>query len=272
MDEIKLAKAFCYVNNCYGAESYINGFSGYGIELLVYHYGSFLKFIKAVIKIENQEVIDIEKFYRNKKMVLMDINSSKLNSPIVLVDPTYKQRNVLAALSEETFNSFRKVCLNFLKNPSVKSFEVKKTDLKKIKEKAMKNKNDFILVEFKTLKQEGDVAGSKLLKFYRHILFEMEKFFEIKNKGFNYNGLKSSRCFFVVKVKKEIVYDGPSLKDKKNVKKFSKEHKKCFKKNGRIYAREKIDFGINDFLRKWKRKNIKKIEEMYIDDFKIIKF
>lgn len=48
LDEIRLAKAFCYANHCYGAESYINGFSGYGLELLVYYYGSFLKFIKAV--------------------------------------------------------------------------------------------------------------------------------------------------------------------------------------------------------------------------------
>src|SRR3989344_8506661 len=33
LDEIKLAKAFCHATNCYGAESYVRGFSGYGIEL-----------------------------------------------------------------------------------------------------------------------------------------------------------------------------------------------------------------------------------------------
>ena len=35
-DEIMIAKAFCYANHCYGAESYIKGFSGYAIELLVF--------------------------------------------------------------------------------------------------------------------------------------------------------------------------------------------------------------------------------------------
>ena len=53
LDEIKIAKAFCHANNCYGAESYINGFSGYGLELLVYYYGGFLRFIKAVSKMKD---------------------------------------------------------------------------------------------------------------------------------------------------------------------------------------------------------------------------
>ena len=126
LDEIKIAKAFCYANNCYGAESYINGFSGYGLELLVYHYGSFLKFIRAISKISvnKKEVIDLEKYYRNKPTVLMDVNSSKLQSPIVFIDPTYKQRNVLAALSDETFEKFKKDCKKFLKTPLIKSFEI----------------------------------------------------------------------------------------------------------------------------------------------------
>ena len=70
LDEIKLAKVFCYANHCYGAESYINGFSGYGLELLIYYYGSFLKFIKTVSKIKEKTVLDIEKDYKNKQEIL----------------------------------------------------------------------------------------------------------------------------------------------------------------------------------------------------------
>ncbi len=106
LDEIRLAKAFCHANNCYGAESYIRGFSGYALELLVYHYGSFLKFIRAMSKIKDKKVIDIEKHYTNKNQVLMDINASKLYSPVILIDPSYKQLNVLAAVYEETFKKF----------------------------------------------------------------------------------------------------------------------------------------------------------------------
>ena len=50
LDEIRLAKAFCHANNVYGAESYISGFSGYGLELLIYHYKTFLNFAKVMAK------------------------------------------------------------------------------------------------------------------------------------------------------------------------------------------------------------------------------
>ncbi|MEK6842513.1 MAG: nucleotidyltransferase domain-containing protein, partial [Nanoarchaeota archaeon] len=118
LDGIKLAKAFCHANGCYGAESYVRGFSGYAIELLVYYYGSFLKFARAFEKIRIKEVIDIEKHFKNKNDVFMDLNESKLHSPIILVDPTYKNRNALAALSYETFEKFKKICSEFLKDPS----------------------------------------------------------------------------------------------------------------------------------------------------------
>ena len=268
--EIKIAKAFCYANHCYGAESYINGFSGYGLELLVYHYGSFLKFIRAVSKIKDKEVIDIEKHYQNKPTVLMDLNSSKLQSPIILIDPTHKQRNALAALSEETFEKFRKECRKFLKTPSIKAFEIKKTDLEKIKQDVKKKGQEFILLEAKTNKQEGDVAGSKLIKFYKHLNSEMEKFFDVKNKGFSYNHKKSARYFFVVKNKTEILFQGPNINDLDNIKEFKKKHKNYFTKKNRIYAKEKITFNIKGFIDGWKKKNKKKIKEMYVEGLEIL--
>jgi len=280
LDEIRLAKAFCYANNCYGAESYINGFSGYSLELLVYYYGSFLKFIKAVSKMDahksksgenNKVVIDIEKQHKTKQIVLMDLNSSKLQSPIILIDPTYKQRNALAALSEETFEDFRKNCKKFLKNPSIKSFEIKKIDLEKIKQNAKKKKYECILLEVKTNRQPGDIAGSKLMKFYKHLSNEIEKFFEMKNKGFNYNEKKSARYFFVVKNKKEILIQGPSVTDKENTKAFKKKHRSTFIKSKRIYAKEKINFNVEKFVEDFKKKNKKQIRDMYIKELKVVR-
>ena len=270
LDEIRIAKAFCYANNCYGAESYIQGFSGYGLELLIYYYGSFLKFIKAMMNAKDKLVIDIEKKFRNKQEILMNINSSKLQSPIVLIDPTYKQRNALAALSHETFEKFRGDCRKFLKTPSVKFFEVKKTDLEKIKQDAKKNKSEFILLEAKTDKQEGDVAGSKLLKFYRHLESEISRFFDIKNKGFDYEKEKSARFFFVVKSKKETLCNGPSTNDKKNIAAFKKRHKHTFIRGKKIFSKEKINFNLKEFIDKWKLKNNGKMKDMSVEELKII--
>ena len=268
--EIRLAKAFCHANNSYGAESYIRGFSGYALELLVYHYGSFLKFIRSMSKIKDKKVIDIEKHYKNKNQVLMDINASKLYSPIILIDPTYKQRNVLAALSEETFKKFRKACQDFLKNPHPEMFESKKINLEKISKNAKKRGYEFALLKAKTNKQEGDIAGSKLLKFYKHLIHETERFFEIKGRGFEYQGKKSARYFFVVKKKKEILISGPEINDKKNVIKFKKKHKKAFVKNKRFYSKEKTNITLTAFIRDWKKKHRIRIKEMYITGLEVV--
>jgi len=268
LDEILLAKAFCYANKCYGAESYINGFSGYALELLICYYKSFLKFARAMAKVSDKLIIDIEKKYKNKNYVLMDVNGSKLQSPVVLIDPTYKQRNALAALNDETFEKFKVACKKFLKNPSLVAFEIQKTNLEKIKKNAKKNKNEFILLEAITKKQEGDIAGSKLLKFYNHLTGEIEKFFVIKNKGFNYNKIKSARYFFVVKNKKEIVLSGPFVKQKENVKEFKRVHKRTFVKGKKVFAREKINFNLKKFIEVWKKKNAKKMREMSIVNLK----
>lgn len=262
IDDIRLAKAFCHANKCYGAESYINGFSGYSLELLICYYGSFLKFLRAAAKSKDKLIIDIEKKYKNKNIILMDVNSSKLQSPVVLIDPTFKQRNAAAALSEETFERFKKACKKFLRTPSEKAFEMEKTDLEKIRENAKKKKFEFILLEAKTNKQEGDVAGSKLLKFYNHLNEEIEKSFVVKNKGFNYNDKKGARYFFVVKSRKEIVLNGPMISQKENVKKFKKAHRRTFTKGKRVYAREKIDFDLERFIESWKKKNSKRMKEM----------
>jgi len=269
-EEIRFAKAFCYAHHCYGAESYISGFSGYALELLVYHYGSFEKFIRAIAKLKDKEIIDIEKDFKNKRHIMLDLNSSKLESPIILIDPTYKHRNTLAALSEETLKKFQKVCKEFIKNPSLNFFEEQKTDLDKMQKQAEKNKYQFVLLQSKTDKQEGDIAGTKLLKFYKHFSCEIGKFFEIKDSGFNYNQNQSARYFFVAQVKKEILCQGPFVKDEKNVKAFKKEHKSYFTKKGKIYAKEKAPKDLANFILTWKKKNSKRLKEMYILDLKII--
>jgi len=272
LDEIKIAKAFCYANGCYGAESYISGFSGYSLELLVYYYKGFFNFIKAISKIKNEkEIIDIEKKFKNKKNALLDLNTSKLNSPIILIDPTYQQRNALAALSQRTYEKFKKICIEFIKNPSLSFFENKKVDLNKIKEDAIKKKDEFILLETETNKQEGDIAGSKLMKFYNHLEKEINEFFIIKEKGFNYNNKKSARYFFVAKNKKEIISEGPFLSDKKNILRFKKRHRTTFSKNNKIYSREKINFTLREFVNKWKIKNKKKMKDMDIISIREIK-
>jgi tRNA nucleotidyltransferase (CCA-adding enzyme) len=270
LEEIRITKAFCHANHCYGAESYIHGFSGYALELLISNYKTFLNFAKNIVKIKEKEIIDSEKLYKNRTEVMMNMNGAKTSSPIIVIDPTYKERNALAALSKETFKKTKEACEKFLKNPTRESFEVRKPDLELIEKNASKKGLGFVLVNLQTNKQEGDIAGSKLVKFYNHLTEEINKFYKITNKGFEYNGKKEAQFFFVAKNKGDFVVAGPDKKDQKNVDAFELHHERTFVKGNKVYARESNEDSISEFIAEWKIKNNEKIEEMSITDLKII--
>lgn len=273
LDEILLAKLFCHANKVYGAESHIKGFSGYAVELLVYYYKSFAKFLKAMARAKTgkgeKTIIDIEKRYKNKSMVMMDVNSSKLESPIILIDPTYKQRNALATLSYETLSIIKGAAEEFLKNPKIEDFRVRDMDFGQIEKLAKSRHEEFLRLGLGTDMQEGAIAGSKLLKFYNHLAKEISKSFDIKDKGFSYGNEKSADCYFIAGKRAEIVARGPPKEKKDAVAKFKKRHKKTFCKGGIFYSEEKTEKSITEFVREWKNKNRKIIKDMYITKFEI---
>lgn len=270
VQEIILAKAFCHAQKVYGAESYIRGFSGYSLELLVYYYKSFTKLLEAVSKLKKGEklIVDIEKYYKNKNQIFMDLNESKTKSPIILIDPTYKQRNALATLSEEVFEKFKEKAQEFLKKPGEHFFEKQELNLSEIKSLAEKRNLDFLLAEAETPQQEGDIAGSKLLKFFNHLCFEIQKRFDLKEKGFEYVGGHKAIYFFVTKSKKKIILTGPLEKDNENSTRFRAEHKNAFVKSGRLFAEQEIPEKLRDYLSIWKAKNKQKINEMDISELR----
>ncbi|MFH1917483.1 MAG: hypothetical protein ABIJ14_00005, partial [Nanoarchaeota archaeon] len=85
------------------------------------------------------------------------------------------------------------------------------------------------------------------------------------------NQKKSARYFFVVKSRGKILHEGPFAEDKKNAKRFKKEHKNIFIKKGKVYAMQKIDFSLDKFMNDWKRKNKRKMKEMSINELKIVR-
>ncbi len=270
-DDIILAKSFCHANRVYGAESHIKGFSGYSLELLIQYYGSFLKFIREIAKSkEDKIIIDAEKHYSNKKQILMDMNSSKLESPIILVDPTFRQRNALATLSYWTFKKFKDACREFLENPDIKFFKLKEIDFEKIGENAKKKKYDFVLLRISTKMQKGAIAGSKLLKFYEHLDNSLEKYFEIQEKEFYYRNEQYADCFFVGKKKEGLVIRGPPISKIEEVKKFKEKHKKTFVKSKIIYSKDEAKSNFKEFIVSWREKNREIIKSMYIREIKIL--
>jgi tRNA CCA-adding enzyme len=233
-DEIRLAKAFCQAQRCYGAESYVKGFSGYSLEVLVIHFGGFVKFLKGVGKVR---VIDPLKYFKSEREVLNEINASKLMSPIVLVDPTYKYRNVTAGLGEETFEKFNILASNFLKKPALDYFERKPIDVEGLK----KMSGTFVKLDLKTDRQEGDIAGTKMKKLLDFFAKELgRKQQKVLVKEFDYDGGQTAEGYLVVAEKPEIELRGPPVGLDDAIKKFIKaKGKNVVKKKGHYWYKEK---------------------------------
>lgn len=250
-DEIRMAKQFCKANNLYGAESYINGFSGYVLEILVIYCGSFENLLKASQKWALKEIIDPSRFYA-KKTALFHINQSKLQSPIIIVDPVDKARNAAAALSLEKFLSFKKKANEYLHHPETRYFRKEAITVEKLVEEAKKSNLAFLAVTPPTGKE--DVVGSKLFKVFELVQKKLQPF-GIKKSGWDWPGkaAKPAIMYFILtkrELPKEEIKPGPPLAMKQFVQDFKKKNKDTFEENGRIFARVKIKHPLlNDYLK-----------------------
>ncbi len=268
-DEIIIAKAFTHSQNCYGAESYIKGFSGYSLELLIIHYGSFLKFIKEIAGLNENEkiIIDDAKFYRKKQDVLKEMNEAKILSPIILVDPTFKERNALSGLSNETFLKFKKACSEFLKNPSDEFFKKKN-----ILEEMNKKYSDLKIVSVKTSKQKGDIAGTKSKKFMNFFVHNLKKEFVVKKIEFEYKENENIAYYYIAVDKKQIeTIRGPPITAVENLANFKKVHANAFIKEHIAYAHILHNLSFEEFLGKFLERNKKVIKDMSIEEMKLVK-
>ena len=255
INEMKLTKQFCQANNVYGAESYIRGFSGYICEILTVYYGSFLGLMKNAAKWNDKVVIDVQKYYKGKD-VFKIVNTSKLISPLIVIDPVQKDRNAAAALSDEKFEAFKKAARELIKRLS-KEFFTKK-ELSSIFLKG-KNNNKLLKAAAKPLNGKADVVGSKLLKIFEFLSQNLEKkSFKIIKSDWEWNKKDDAIFYFLLENKKLssfIEIEGPLLSMKMHVLNFKKTHKKTYAKKDRIFASEKREFAKPENLLRSLMKN-----------------
>ena len=234
--EIRLAKQFFKAQEIYGAETYIKGFSGYVLELLIIYYGSFFNLIRAMKSWEKGQEIQ---FTKTEKA--LDKNKE---SPLIIRDPVQSNRNAAAALSLEKFNQAKKIAEEFYNNPKKSYFQEKK--------ESINPKHYDIILKVQPLKGKSkDVTGTKLLKTFEKLQQELNK------KGFTVKKAKwtwDKTAYFYLKLKttlpKTETLEGPPLTKKQDLEKFTKKHKKVRKKGNRVYAKRERNYTrARDFLK-----------------------
>ncbi len=268
-DDIRLIKQFCKANKLYGAESHICGFSGYVLEILTINYGSFEKVLQASQKWKVKEVIDTSKFYP-KNMALFHLNKSKLESPLIVIDPVDKNRNAAAALSLEKFLLFKKTAKDYLSKPGEGFFTKKDFSLETLK-KELKSGN-MIFMELSPLQGKEDVVGVKLLKSFE---FLKEKLwpFEVRSSGWDWSRGRKAIFYFIL-AKKELpkleIKAGPPVKMLEHVKNFRQKYKDAYVENGRVMAKvkaenPKLDSFVKALLKdSYLKEKVKKIDMLKI--------
>ncbi|MFP4402169.1 MAG: nucleotidyltransferase domain-containing protein [Candidatus Nanoarchaeia archaeon] len=180
--EIRLAKQWFKANELYGAESYINGFSGHGIECLIIQLQSFERLINTLSNINKGEVFT---FHSSKDEYLKMLSKDK-HSPILMQDPIIKHRNALSALNSELFYKAKLEAIKASINPlCISQFQIPLYPNKRILYKSIFNnsKQSYVGVKIDVLEnlKSKDIIGSKCKKIVQKLSQHL------KSEGFQVN-------------------------------------------------------------------------------------
>ena len=220
-DDVRKLKALLKANHLYGAESYLQGFSGYVLEILVSYYGSFSKLFKS--KWGESHFLDVGKHYSSKAIALKSLNTSKLGV-LVIIDPVQPDRNVAAAVSVGKYKEFVSLLKRF--DGSSKFFEISSVDVSKLK--------GYIVLDVVGLEGKGDISLSKMRALLERIVREFKyNGFKVKDYGWD----SSHYWFKVSSLSKSYRHYGPSVSMEEHVKAFKKKYGEKVKiSRGKVYV------------------------------------
>ncbi|MEM7825765.1 MAG: CCA tRNA nucleotidyltransferase [Candidatus Aenigmatarchaeota archaeon] len=291
-EEVRLLKKFCEANEIYGADAKTEGFSGYVCELLIIKYKSFINLIKKAVKWKPGEIIQVKNYYSKKdypklKRIFKD-------QPLILIDPTDRNRNTCAALSSSNFFKFKKLAKEFLDNPREEVFFKRK--IEPITENElivyqMKRRTELILIKFEPPKVVPDVLWPQIRRFAERlesILEEVKYEFKVLRKDVYTNEKDLALVLIEMEVSKLPAVQkkvGPKIFDLEDSSRFLEKYKGqtisgpfiennfwCVEVRRKfLAAREKIFDSLNKSLDVLKAKGIPNhIAEQLVKGFELI--
>jgi len=195
-DDIRVLKCFLEKNGMYGAEIAKQGFSGYVCEVLVYYLGSFENVLKKIAEMENNEMIGD--------------SPRKFKSPIVIIDPIDRNRNLGAAISIENVTNFILIARNFLKKNQISKYFKQKQKLGSIR-----LAENMLIVNFKYKKRSDDIIYGQIKRATSSIESQLNKegFNVLKNDAIAYDENKASLLFLLesLQISKNEIRTGPEV-------------------------------------------------------------
>lgn len=111
-DDVRLLKQFAKALGVYGAQTRVEGFSGYLCELLILHHGSFSALLQSAQSWKHPVLDPAGHHLPSKARALFP------DAPLVVIDPTDPARNVSAVVSRTSLYRFALAARAFLAQPS----------------------------------------------------------------------------------------------------------------------------------------------------------
>lgn len=225
--EVRLLRQFLKGIKAYGADTKSSSVPGYVVELLILNHGSFLNTLKAISEWKQGQVIDIEKYHSEEE-------SRKLfpDTPLIMIDPVDRNRNVAAALSLNQFSRIVAASRAFLRKPGKSFFfgkKEKKWPVKRLKEMLGKKELVAIRLGFPS-KALPDIIWGQIQRFARKTRkqLELNGFRVLREEAWT----DEARAIVIVLevesklLQKSMVKKGPFVTDAKNSRAFLEAHKR----------------------------------------------
>ena len=230
-DDIRLAKQFLKAHRLYGAESYLQGFSGHVVDILTIHYGGFEALLKHASKWKDKTIIDPAKHY--KSHALHHLNTSKTQGPLIVIDPLDKTRNAAAAVGTDAFLTFIAAAKQFLKKPREDAFHAHAFDPDK------RIESTDILCKITLAPGKRDIRGNKLVKIYDFLKNQLAEF-GITASNWEWDAQGPAYAWFTLKhhtLPATLIRKGPPTTMHSAAAQFRAAHTDTHTSKGTLYAR-----------------------------------
>lgn len=194
-DEVRLLKKFLRGVDIYGAEIAKEGFGGYVCEVLIYHYGSFIKVLEAAANFVHGQVIGNP--------------TKKFETAMILIDPIDSNRNLGTAISSQNIGKFILAARTYLKKPSLEFFNGKRSV------RDLQNLKNTLVVKFNYKKRSPDIIWGQVKRGATALAGQLELGgFQVLQKGAITDEKSEAAMLFLfhsTTIEKFMVKNGPDV-------------------------------------------------------------
>jgi tRNA nucleotidyltransferase (CCA-adding enzyme) len=246
-NEVRLLKKFLRGIDIYGAEIAKEGLGGYVSEVLIYHYGSFIKVLEAAANFVHGQVIGNP--------------TKKFDTALVLIDPIDSNRNLGTAISPQNLGRFILAARAYLKKPSLEFFNGKK------QVQNLQNLRNTLIVKFNYKWRSPDIIWGQAKRGATALAVQLELGgFQVLQKGAIVDEKSEAAMLFLLHsttIEKFMVKNGPDvfrrLESENFILRNSKNKLTWIDDNARILSLQQREFhDAKKFLQSLLKKNLSK--------------